>query len=138
MNASSSPMPARTGAPAPTTTGATPASASTAGAATTAARTSTTASLPPVPTAPPASTGWLLSPAFVQRERQVRVQSMQLPQGVLPGVYCWKRCVCFVRFVCEQRAVQALYAGVKTQKPGSFALSVLSGTDPSRGTLLLT
>lgn len=90
MNASSSPMPARTGAPAPTTTGAMPVSVSMAGAGTTAARTSTTASLPPVPTAPPALTEWLLSPAFVQRERQVRAENLHksgTSQKVLPGVY---------------------------------------------------
>lgn len=58
--------------PAPTTTEATPVSVSMVGVGTTAVRTSMTASLPPVLTDLPALIEWLLSPAFVQKEKQVK------------------------------------------------------------------
>lgn len=61
--------------PAPTTTGATPASASTVGVGMTAVRTLMIASLPPVPMDLLASIEWLLSHAFVQKEKQVRTEN---------------------------------------------------------------
>lgn len=103
MNANSSPMPARTGAPAPTTMEAMPVSVSTAGAGTTAARTSTIASLPPVPTAPPASTGWLPSPAFVQRERQVRAQNLHEPGRCFLGFMHLFKAVCLFHALRHQK-----------------------------------